>query len=248
MCTFRFVCIPTVCSRWKGLSIQSALFWSLHGPLSVYQGHSSCVCLASRPGCLDTPVSGRLVSPGLVQKGDPLGKGRCYTFLSPAWNRGQPGQISPKPLSHRHVSGDDNREPLFEGFPPLRRGFRPCSHRLLNFYPASGKASLPARSFVVSVSACARGSSLYAFASAGAPPPVGFRGQVHRDLDSFERVGPLMVVERQPPSSRSLPGGPAPRPALLVRCLRSRLRHQFSRSICFGSLVARGALLLDQSS
>ena len=114
-----------VCCGWKGLPAQSALFWSLHGPSDVHQGHGSCVCHASRPKRLDTLVSGRLVSPSLFQEGDPVGKGRCSQSMSPAWNRGQLGQVSPRPLLHCHVSGDDVGEPLFEGFPISVEGFDP---------------------------------------------------------------------------------------------------------------------------
>ena len=106
-----------------------------------------------------------------------------------------------------------------------------------------------ARSSVVSLSAGHRGSSLYAVASAQTSPPVGFRGRVRCDLlDSLERVGPLVGVGPQPPSLGRLPGGTAPRPALLVRCLGSRVGRQSPRPVCFGSLVDRGALPLDQPS
>ena len=89
-----------VCCGWKGLPVQSALFWSLHGPSGVHQGHGSCVFHASRRRHPDTPVSGQLVSLGLFQERGPVGKGRCSESLSPAWNCGQPGQVSPQPLSH----------------------------------------------------------------------------------------------------------------------------------------------------
>ena len=97
--------------------------------------------------------------------------------------------------------------------------------------------------------ACTRGSPPYAIASTGAPPPVGFRGRACRDLlDSLERVRPLMVVGHQLPSSGSLSGGPAPRRALLVRRLGSRVRRQSSRPFYSGSLVGRGVLPLNQPS
>ena len=108
-----------------------------------------------------------------------MGKGRCSASLSPAWNHGLPGEVSPQPLSHRHISGDDNREPLFEGFPLSGEGFDRAVtvHQIFILQAAKCRClAEAARLSVVSASACARGSSPYAFASAGAPPPVGFRG------------------------------------------------------------------------
>ena len=137
-----------VCSGWTGLSFQSPMFWFFHGPSGVHQGHGSCVSHSSRPGSPDTLVSGRLVSPRLVQEGGLVGKGRNSEPLSPAWHHGQSGQVSPQSLSYSHVSWDIDREPLFEGF-SLRRGFRPFGHSSPNFYPAGGKASLPGGAFCV---------------------------------------------------------------------------------------------------
>ena len=54
-----------------------------------------------------------------------MGKGRCSESMSSAWNCGQPGQVSPQPLSHCHISGDNVGEPLFEGFPLSGEGFDP---------------------------------------------------------------------------------------------------------------------------
>ena len=104
--------------------------------------------------------------------------------MSPIWNRGQPGQVSARPLSHRHVSGDDG-EPLFEGFPLSGEGFDPSITARRIFILQAAKclclAEL-ARSSVVSLSSGPRESSLYVVASARTSPPVGFRGRVRCDF------------------------------------------------------------------
>ena len=114
-----------------------------------------------------------------------MGKGRCSASLSPAWRRGQPGQILSQPLSHRHVSGDDDREPLFEGFPLSGEGFDPSVTARQIFIPHAAKCHCLAElawSSVVSISACTRGSSSYAITSTRTSPTLGFRGLVRCDL------------------------------------------------------------------
>ena len=59
--------VPSVCSVREGLSVQDSLFWSLHNPSSVYQGHGSGFSHASQPRRQDFEVSGRLVDSGLSQ-------------------------------------------------------------------------------------------------------------------------------------------------------------------------------------
>ena len=78
-----------------------------------------------------------------------------------------------------------------------------------------------------------QGVVLYAVPSARTSPPVGFRGQVRRDLlDSLKRVESLVVVGPQPPSSGHFPGGPASRPTLVSR-LGSRGGAPISRIVLF---------------
>ena len=69
--------VPSVCSTREGLSVQGPLFWSLHGPSSVYQGHGSSISHASQPRRPDSEISERLVDSGLFQDRSFVGKGRC---------------------------------------------------------------------------------------------------------------------------------------------------------------------------
>ena len=53
----------------------------------------------------DTLVSGRLVSPHLVQEGDPVGKGCSFEPLSTAWYHGQWPNLTSTPLAQPRISG-----------------------------------------------------------------------------------------------------------------------------------------------
>ena len=160
------------------------VWFGRHGHLHVHQGHGSCVCHASRPGHPDTWESGRLASPCFLQVGGHMGMGRCPASLSPAWHCGQPSQVLLQPLSNHHLSGDDNREPLWL-LSPLKRDFNPSvTARWILILQEAKCCCLeePAQSPVITVPVFARGWPPYAVISAGAPKPVGFRERVRRDL------------------------------------------------------------------
>ena len=73
--------VPSLCGGRGGLSVSSSLFWPLHGPPSLYQGHCSCISDASRHGCPDTLVSGRLADPSLLQVRGSVGEGPSFVPL-----------------------------------------------------------------------------------------------------------------------------------------------------------------------
>ena len=70
----------------EGLPVQDPLFWSLHGPSSIYQGHGSSFGYAPRPQRPDSEVPGQLVNSGLFQNRGFVGKGHCVGSLSPTWH------------------------------------------------------------------------------------------------------------------------------------------------------------------
>ena len=121
--TSRQPSVPQVCCRWPDLSVQGPLLWPLHGPSGIHQGHGFCVSHTSRPGRPDTPASGRLVGPRLVQSGGPVGKKHGLEPVPAAWHCRQSGQVASHPHSLSHVSRDVHREALFEGFSLTGEGF-----------------------------------------------------------------------------------------------------------------------------
>ena len=195
--------LPLVCCRWTGVSVQSPLLWPLHGPSGFYQGHGSCVSHPSRHGRPDTPVSGRLVGPRLIQSRSPVGKGQSPRPLSSTWHSGEPWQISSDPLAFCHLSGDVSGEPLFEGFSLAGEGLDPevtaqrvfvlqaPRHRSLAQSSGSSLLSLPSHSGRVSSDA---------LPSVRTTTSVGFCGQVSSGpLDPQDRTGPLVVLRHRPP-------------------------------------------------
>ena len=86
-------------------------------PTGIHQDHGSCVSHTSRLGCSDTPVSGRLVGPLLIQNGGPVGKGHGSEPISAAWHCRQSDQVASHPLLLSHVSADIHRSPSLRAFP-----------------------------------------------------------------------------------------------------------------------------------
>ena len=91
--------VLSVCSVQESLSVQGPLFWSLHGPPSVYQGHGSGISHASQPRHLDFEISGGLVDSGLFQDRGLVGKGRCPGSMMPVRHSCELRQIPPLSVS-----------------------------------------------------------------------------------------------------------------------------------------------------
>ena len=115
--------------------------------------------------------------------------------MSQPWHSRQLRQVPSLSISDCDVSGDDNQEPLFEGFSFSREGFDPAvANRRISILQVAKRCCLeePARSPIIAVSSSTRGSCPDEVLSAGATWSVGLRGRVScGHLDSLERVRPL---------------------------------------------------------
>ena len=100
----------------QGLSVQSSMFWPLHGSAGLHQGHGSCFRHSPFYGYPHEALPRRLARPVILSRVPRPGSSDCSPPLSQVGDCGQSSKVQPDSIAGCPVSRGDDRRHIFQGF------------------------------------------------------------------------------------------------------------------------------------
>ena len=182
---------------------KALVFWSLHCPSSLHEGHGSGVDFSPLCRNQDSSVSGRLVDPGSLPCFSSPSYGHCSSIVSGLWNRGQLGEIQSSSFPANCLSGCDTGFIVFQGFSPSAESREVSINRQrisVLHHSASVILERAYGSLVISDSSCSRRPPPHAVSPASAPSLMG----------SGRRPNPSSVGRLLPAGSGVVAGAVSP--------------------------------------
>ena len=189
-----------------GVSIQSSVFWSLHGTSSLHEGHGSGIDFSSSCGDQNSSVFRRLADPSSLSLSGSSSSGHSAVVVSGLGERNELGEIESSSFPAHSVSGSGSGFAVFKGFSQL-----------------SGEA-LVNRQRIFILRHAASVILVHAVAPAASPSLVGSSRRL--DLSPVGRLlstGSGVVAGAVASGVRHLFCADIPRPLLLVRRVRCGL-------------------------
>ena len=242
--------VSQVRSLRPGIPVQGSVFWSLHCPSGLHEGHGSGVDFSPACGYQDSAVFGQLADPGSFSCSSPSSSGYGAAVVSGLGDCSQLGEIESSSVPARGVSGSDSGFAVFQGFSLPAKGREAFVNRRRIFVLHRAASVILARAFRSSVipdSSDSRRSPSHAVSSASAPLLVGPSRRLN--LSPVGRrlpAGSGVVAGAVSPGVRYLASVGIPRPRLLVRHVRRGLGSSLGGRGRFGPLVSGGGRPLCQ--